>query len=168
MADQGENFAAVRALATDHARRVARIAAARWAKINTTATLYAVIAAGGVIGSLGRWVAGLAFTGWFGGGFPYGTLFVNIVGSFIIGFFAELTGPDGRLFVGPRTRQFVMTGICGGFTTFSSFSLETVRFVTAAAPAMAAYYVAVSIVTWLCAVWAGEATAARLNRFRRG
>src|SRR5215211_2884879 len=59
--------------------------------------------------------------------FPWGTLIVNVFGSFIIGFFATLTGPDGRLFVGTTTRQFVMVGFCGGYTTFSSFSLQTLN-----------------------------------------
>src|SRR4051812_1727553 len=59
--------------------------------------------------------------------FPFGTLFVNIVGSFIIGFFAALTGPDGRLMASPDSRQFVMAGLCGGYTTFSSFSFQTLN-----------------------------------------
>ena len=59
--------------------------------------------------------------------FPWGTLIVNVTGSFVIGFFATLTGPDGRVFVGSKARQFVMTGICGGYTTFSSFSLQTLK-----------------------------------------
>jgi CrcB protein len=168
MADQSEGQSSVRAMAVGHARRVARLAAARWAQANSAIVLYGVIAAGGVLGSLLRWIAGLVFADWFGGAFPTGTLFVNITGSFIIGFFAELTGPGGRLFAGPRTRHFVMTGICGGFTTFSSFSLEAVRFLNAAAPAMAAFYIVVSIVTWLGSVWLGETAAAGLNRLRKG
>jgi PII-like signaling protein len=52
---------------------------------------------------------------------------VNVFGSFIIGFFATLTGPDGRVMASTETRQFVMVGICGGYTTFSSFSLQTLE-----------------------------------------
>ena len=63
----------------------------------------------------------------FGETFPWGTLIVNVSGSFVIGFFATLTGPDGRMFVGTTARQFVMIGICGGYTTFSSFSLQTLN-----------------------------------------
>ena len=63
----------------------------------------------------------------FGETFPWGTLIVNVTGSFIIGFFGTLTAPDGRLFVSGTTRQFVMVGVCGGFTTFSSFSLQTLN-----------------------------------------
>jgi CrcB protein len=168
MADQGEGLGAMRAVAVGHARRVARLAAARWAKANSAIALYGVIAAGGVLGSLLRWIAGLVSANWFGAAFPSGTLFVNIVGSFTIGFFAELSAPGGRLFAGPRARHFVMTGICGGFTTFSAFSWETVRFLNAATPAMAGFYILASIVTWLGSVWLGEAAAAGLNRLRKG
>src|SRR5271156_6557546 len=59
--------------------------------------------------------------------FPIGTLIVNVTGSFVIGFFATLTAPDGRVFVSSDARQFVMTGLCGGYTTFSSFSLQTLN-----------------------------------------
>ena len=59
--------------------------------------------------------------------FPWGTMIVNIVGCSFIGFFATFTSPDGRVIVGPPMRQFVMVGICGGYTTFSSFSLETLN-----------------------------------------
>ena len=61
----------------------------------------------------------------FGETFPWGTLLVNVIGSFAIGFFATLTGPDGRWLVPGRWREFFMIGICGGYTTFSSFSLQT-------------------------------------------
>ena len=61
--------------------------------------------------------------------FPWGTLIINVTGSFVIGFFATLTGPEGRVFVGGDSRQFFMTGICGGYTTFSSFSLQTLNLV---------------------------------------
>src|SRR5260370_21643695 len=53
--------------------------------------------------------------------FPWGTMFINILGSLVIGFFATATGPDGRFVVGSTGRQFVMIGLCGGYTTFSSF-----------------------------------------------
>ena len=59
--------------------------------------------------------------------FPWGTLLANITGSLIIGFFATLTGPDGRIFASSTERQFVMIGLCGGYTTFSSFSLQTLN-----------------------------------------
>lgn len=54
---------------------------------------------------------------------------VNVTGSLIIGFIAALTGPDSRLVVSPNTRNFLMVGLCGGYTTFSSFSLQTLELV---------------------------------------
>ena len=63
----------------------------------------------------------------FGETFPWGTLIVNIFGSFVIGFFGALTGPDGRLYASSAVRQFAMIGLCGGYTTFSAFSLQTLN-----------------------------------------
>ena len=87
-----------------------------------------------------------------------------MTGSFLIGFYAALTGPDGRLFVSPRQRQFVMVGICGGYTTFSAFSLETLRLAQSGNIQGAFFNLFVSVVGWLTAVWLGHALAARLNR----
>ena len=76
---------------------------------------------GSALGGLARyWLSGFAAQH-IGQTFPFGTLIVNVTGSFVIGFFATLTGPDGRVLVAPDARQFVMVGICGGYTTFSSF-----------------------------------------------
>jgi CrcB protein len=82
----------------------------------------------------------------------------------LIGLYATLSGPDGRLFAGPTQRQFVLTGICGGYTTFSVFSLETFRLLQAGNLPAAGINVAVSVVAWLAAVWAGHTIATRLNR----
>jgi CrcB protein len=128
--------------------------------------LYAAVAAGSVIGSLLRALASLALQATLGSGFPWGTLFVNITGSLAIGFYAALTGPDGRLFVGARQRQFVMTGICGGYTTFSAFSLDTFRLMQAGHFLLAGMNVGISAVTWLIAVWLGHSLAVRLNRLK--
>jgi len=98
--------------------------------------------------------------------FPLGTLIVNVTGSFVIGFFATLTGPDGRIFVGSDARQFVMTGICGGYTTFSSFSLQTLNLAQDGEWALAGLNVVLSVVLCLVAVWLGYVAAATLNQLK--
>jgi fluoride exporter len=92
---------------------------------------YLWIALGSALGGVARYGASSLIAGWFGQTFPWGTLLVNISGSFVIGFFASLTGPDGRVMVAPDMRQFFMVGICGGYTTFSSFSLQTLTLMRA-------------------------------------
>ena len=133
------------------------------AKSNTRnkAILYVCVAAGGMLGSLARYLASLLIPAV--SGFPFATLFVNITGSFMIGFYGTLSGPDGRLFASTRQRQFVMTGFCGGYTTFSAFSLDTFRLVHGGMTKMAFSNIAVSVVTWLLAVWLGHVLASRLN-----
>ncbi|MBS0219495.1 MAG: fluoride efflux transporter CrcB [Proteobacteria bacterium] len=135
----------------------------RWIAISSGLALYAAVIVGGVLGSLMRWIVALLLPPTLAG-LPWPTLFANVTGCFVIGFFATLTAPDGRLFVGPRTRQFVMTGLCGGYTTFSSFSLETFHFLSRGDLRLAAAYVIVSLIAWFAAVWLGDALAERLNR----
>lgn len=134
----------------------------RWSPLAATVGLYGAVMAGGVLGSLLRWLVALAIP-IVEGGLPWATLLINVSGCLFIGFYAALTGPDGRLFVGPRMRQFVMTGICGGYTTFSSFSLETMRLALSGHEGLAALYVGLSLAGWLAAVWLGDALAGRLN-----
>jgi fluoride exporter len=125
---------------------------------------YISVALGSIVGAVARFLVSVLFVSQFGNGFPWGTLFVNVTGSFVIGFYAALTGPDGRLFVSVRQRLFVMVGICGGYTTFSAFSLETLRFVQSGNAQTALVYLLVSAITWIASVWLGHALAARLNR----
>ncbi|WP_341872559.1 fluoride efflux transporter CrcB [Allomesorhizobium alhagi] len=122
------------------------------------------VSLGSVIGSVLRAIASMAALAYLGPDFPWGTLFVNVLGSFVIGFYATLTGPGGRVFAGTRQRQFVMAGICGGFTTFSMFSLETFLLVQVGNLPAAGLNIGASIVTWLAAVWLGHILASRLNR----
>ncbi len=86
---------------------------------------YALIGLGGAIGSIARAWLGTAVIALTGAAFPWGTILINIIGSFVIGFFGTLTATEGRFAVPFDVRAFVMVGICGGFTTFSSFSLQT-------------------------------------------
>jgi CrcB protein len=98
--------------------------------------------------------------------FPLGTLVINVTGSFAIGFFATLTGPDGRVMVRTEGRQFFMTGICGGYTTFSSFSLQTLNLMRDGEMALAGAYIGLSVVLCLLAVWAGHAAAVSINQLK--
>jgi CrcB protein len=138
-----------------------------WSDFRHAMGLYVAVALGSVIGAVLRAIASLVILHHLGPTFPWGTLFANITGSFVIGFYAALTGPDGRVFAGARQRQFVMTGICGGYTTFSVFSLETLRLLQIGNLTAAALNVGVSIISWLAAVWLGYVLATRLNRLRR-
>ena len=98
-----------------------------------------------------------------GEAFPLGTLIINVLGSFVIGLFGTITGPDGRFLVGTLSRQFVMIGICGGFTTFSSFSLQTLNLMSDGEWLYAGLNIAASCVLCLLAVWTGHVAAVYLN-----
>jgi CrcB protein len=139
----------------------------RWLRLPPKAGLYLAVGAGAIVGGIARWLISELMNVGFPNGLPWGTFFVNITGSFIIGFYAAYTGPDGRLFASAAQRQFVMTGFCGGYTTFSSFSLETVRLLAAGLLWMGFLYIAISIVSWLGAVWLGFALATWLSRLSR-
>jgi CrcB protein len=124
---------------------------------------YLWVALGSALGGIGRyWCSGVVAER-FGGTFPWGTVLVNILGSFVIGFFATLTGPDGRLLVSPNARQFVMAGLCGGYTTFSSFSLQTLNLIQNEEWLLAGLNVLLSVALCLLAVWFGHVAAAGLN-----
>jgi CrcB protein len=129
-----------------------------------TAVLYAYVAAGSILGGLARYLVSLVMDT--GPGFPWATLFINATGSFIIGFYATLSGPDGRLFASVQQRQFVMTGFCGGYTTFSTFSLETFKLYHSGMARTAFAYITASVVCWLVSVWLGHMLASRLNRLK--
>jgi CrcB protein len=128
--------------------------------------MYLAVALGSALGGVARFPLYGAIANVFGETFPWGTLFVNVTGSFVIGFFATLTAPDGRLFVSGTTRQFVMTGICGGYTTFSSFSLQTLNLMRDEEWVSAGANAAGSVVLCLIAVWLGHLAAASLNQLK--
>jgi fluoride exporter len=124
------------------------------------------VAVGGALGSMARYGCSLVVAQWIGETFPWGTLIINVVGSLVIGFFGALTGPDGRVLVSPDIRQFVMVGICGGYTTFSSFSLQTLNLVRDGDMLRAGANVVGSVVLCLVGVWLGYAGATALNQSR--
>lgn len=127
---------------------------------------YVWIAIGSALGGVARyWCSGVAAR-MIGETFPWGTLIVNVVGSFIIGFFATLTGPDGRVFASSAARQFVMIGFCGGYTTFSSFSIQTLNLVQDGEWLQAGGNIVGSVVLCLIAVWAGYVAAVAINAMK--
>ena len=125
---------------------------------------YVLIAIGSALGGMGRYFVSGVVTTLTGGTFPYGTMIVNITGCLVIGFFATLTGPDGRWLVGTPARQFVMIGLCGGYTTFSSFSLETLYLARAGEWMSATANAAGSVVLCMLSVWLGFIAATAINR----
>jgi fluoride exporter len=127
---------------------------------------YVWVAVGGALGTIARFWLSTVVARAFGETFPWGTLIINVGGSFVIGFFAALTGPDGRVFVGSTARQFFMIGICGGFTTFSSFSLQTLSLMNDGEWYRAGANVVLSVVLCMVAVWAGVVLANLVNAMR--
>lgn len=126
-------------------------------------TNYLLVALGGAAGSVARfWLSGVVAER-AGQTFPWGTLAVNVTGSFVIGFFATLTGDGGRLLVSPEARAFVMIGVCGGYTTFSSFSLQTLALAQDGEWLRAGGNVILSVALCLAAVWLGHLAAAAVN-----
>src|SRR5262249_44529914 len=124
---------------------------------------YMWIAIGSALGGVARhWCTAVA-TALFGAAFPWGTLFINILGSFIIGLFFALTGPQGRFDVPLDARLFVMTGICGGYTTFSAFSLQTLSLLQDGAWLRSSAYIVASVMLCMIGVWAGYLLAAAIS-----
>ncbi|HEY2132775.1 MAG TPA: fluoride efflux transporter CrcB [Acetobacteraceae bacterium] len=124
---------------------------------------YLCVALGGAIGSVGRYWTGLVAARAWGEAFPWGTMVINILGSFVIGFFGTLTLPDGPLPADANMRAFVMVGLCGGYTTFSSFSLQTLVLIKAGDWAGAVGNAVLSVLLCLAAVALGTGLAARIG-----
>ena len=123
---------------------------------------YLWIMFGGALGTGGRfWLSGVVARR-AGELFPLGTLAVNISGSFVIGFFAAIADPQGPFLISPRFRQFFMIGLCGGYTTFSSFSLQTLDLMKEGDWLRAAANCIASVVGCLVAVWLGRAVGVSL------
>lgn len=120
---------------------------------------YIVVMLGGALGTGARfWASGIV-AGSVGESFPMGTLVVNVTGSFVIGFFAAFTDPEGPFLVSPRFRQFFMIGVCGGYTTFSSFSLQTLDLIRDGDWLKASLNTLFSLACCLAAVWLGRVLA---------
>jgi len=128
--------------------------------------IYLWIAVGSALGGVARfWLSGVVAR-LIGETFPWGTLIVNVTGSFAIGVIAALTAPDARLFVGSTARLALMAGFCGGFTTFSSFSIQTLSLLSDGQYLYAGANIVLSVLLCLIAVWAGAALGAGINALR--
>lgn len=125
--------------------------------------LYLYLAAGGVIGTLARYGLGKWIAGWAGDAFPWHTLAINLTGSLVLGFAARSFQSLG---VSPEVRGFIAVGLCGAFTTFSTYSLETVELLQRGAWARAAAYALGSVALGLLAVWLGMSLAGATFRGR--
>jgi CrcB protein len=128
--------------------------------------LYLLVALGGAIGSVARFALSGFVANQFGATFPWGTFIINVSGSFIIGFYSTLTGAEGRIFASSNSRQFFMTGVCGGYTTFSSFSLQTLSLARDDEWLQAGGNAIGTLVACLVAVWLGHLAAAYLNQLK--
>lgn len=114
-----------------------------------------LVAVGGAAGSVCRYLTGLAMTRWLGTGFPWGTITVNIVGSFVIGLLTVLIAR--KVSMPMETRLLLVVGFLGGFTTFSSFSLDTMALFERGESLSAFAYVAASVLLSLGAAFGGLA-----------
>jgi len=124
---------------------------------------YVWIALGSALGGAGRyWCAGVVARR-LGEAFPWGTLVVNVSGSLVIGFVDALVAPGGPTVVNAPARQFVMAGLCGGYTTFSAFSLQTLDLAREGEWLRAGGNVAASVAACLAAVWLGRVAAIALS-----
>lgn len=122
-------------------------------------TAYLLVFIGGGTGALARYVAGSAIMRRFGGGFPLGTLAINVTGSFLIGLLMTLLTERYKL--DPRWRLALVVGFLGGYTTFSSFEWETYTAVRAGGLWTGMLNVVFSIILGYVAVWLGATLAQR-------
>ena len=125
---------------------------------------YFWVCLGGALGSGARfWLSGLVAER-IGQTFPLGTLAVNVTGSFLIGVLAGMTIPEGRWMLSPTAREFLMIGVCGGYTTFSSFSLQTLNLAQDGEWLRAGTNTVLSVILCLVATWLGQFFVSLLNK----
>jgi CrcB protein len=124
---------------------------------------YMWVALGSALGGVARYWMTIATLRLTGPEFPWGTILINIVGSFVIAFFGTLTGIDGRFNLSGDTRIFVMTGLCGGYTTFSAFSLQTLDLARDGRWSLALANIVLSVVLCVAAAALGYWLALQIN-----
>jgi CrcB protein len=118
---------------------------------------WVAVAVGGAMGSVARFWLANAMMALTGPRFPWGTLLINMLGSFVIGLVAGMTLIPGRVGMHPDIRIFLMAGVCGGFTTFSAFSLQTLELMQAGDMVPALGYAVGSVVLCVTATYCGWA-----------
>jgi len=123
---------------------------------------YVMVAVGSALGGVARYWLGIAVVRLLGPSFPWGTILINVLGSFVIGFFGTMTGSQGLIPAPQAVRTLVMVGMCGGFTTFSSFSLQTLELARGDQWFGALANVVLSVVLCLASVTAGHVLATRI------
>ncbi len=116
---------------------------------------WVAVAVGGAIGSVGRFWLATVMTALTGPRFPWGTLLINVLGSFVIGLVGGFTLTPGRVGMHPDIRIFLMTGVCGGFTTFSAFSLQTLELMQSGDVVPALGYAIGSVILCVLATYGG-------------
>lgn len=124
---------------------------------------YIMVGLGSAVGGISRFWASGVVAYRYGQSFLWGTLFVNVTGSFTIGLFATRVALEGRWLVGPAGRNFFMTGFCGGYTTFSSFSLQTLSLAQDEEWLYAGGNAVLNLALCLVAVWLGHVLAEVIN-----
>ena len=124
---------------------------------------YLWIALGGALGSVARFWMSSVIAVRFDSKFPWGTLFVNVTGSLLIGVFAALSESGGRLADSAALRQFLVVGLCGGYTTFSAFSAQTLELARNGQALAAGLNVLLSVALCLVAVWLGHLLGSALR-----
>jgi CrcB protein len=129
---------------------------------------YLWVAIGGALGSMARYGLGGLVSDKFGQSFPWGTLVINVTGSFVIGVLGALTAPEGKMTPQSRalTIQLLITGVCGGYTTFSSFSLQTLNLLRDREWFYAGGNVLLSVTLCMIAVWLGYLLGSMLNTMK--
>jgi CrcB protein len=129
---------------------------------------YLWVAIGGALGSMARYGIGGIVSDRFGETFPWGTLVVNVSGSFIIGFLGALTASEGKMSSQSRVvaTQLLITGVCGGYTTFSSFSLQTLNLLRDREWLYAGGNILLSVLLCMIAVWLGYLLGGMFNSMK--
>jgi len=125
---------------------------------------YLIVGAGSAVGGIGRYWISIQMAKRFGDQIPVGTFVANITGCFLIGLAAAFTLGNGKLQISPSVQQFLMIGLLGGYTTFSSFSLQTLGLMKNGQVGIACANILLSVILCLTGVWAGTGIGSLLNR----